>query len=198
MFTPHSDCLNSHAFSPTNNGKYILHPTLDLAIDLRCLPTSSTPSALDISSVFVPSLGDEIIAFGFGETAFVWQGLVAAFLSKNVVCSSKATHWNSSTRVCSGEVVAQGHQHAGMSGAPVLNGCGYVGMAHAVSAKANVSGAIFAYIIPASYIIDFMEQHHSQLPTLAACGQSAVAPPLAAFADCATNTHLQIIINAIP
>jgi len=202
LFTPHSDCLNSHAFSPTNNGKYILHPTLDLAIDLSCLPTSSTPSALDLSSVFVPSLGDEIIAFGFGETAFVWQGLVAAFTSESAPewnCSSKSTHWKGTTsvRVCRDEIVAQGHQHAGMSGAPVLNGCGYVGMAHAMT----TSYANYAYIIRASDIIALIEKHHSQLPTLAECGQSAVAPPLAAFANCVTNTPLtplQIIINANP
>ena len=196
LFTPHSDCLNSHAFSPTNNGNYILHPTLDLAIDLSCLPTSSSPSALDISSVFVPSLGDEIIAFGFGETAFVWQGLVAAFTSAHWKCSSKATHWEGTTsvRICTDEIVAQGHQHAGMSGAPVLNGCGYVGMAHAMT----TSYASYAYVIRASDIITFIEHNHSQLPTLADCGQSAVAPPLAAFANCATNTHLtplQIIIS---
>jgi len=147
LFTPHSNCLNSHEFSPTNHGNFILHPFFDLAIDTHCLPT---PSALDLTSVFVPSLGDEIIAFGFGVTANVWQGLVAGF-TRDWICSSPATHWNSTlTRVCDGEIVAQGHQHEGMSGAPVLNGCGYVGMAHAVNSKVNAITAIFAYIIPAS------------------------------------------------
>jgi hypothetical protein len=198
LFTPHSNCLNSHEFSPTNHGNFILHPLFDLAIDTDCLPT---PSALDLTSVFVPSLGDEIIAFGFGVTANVWQGLVAGF-TRNRICSSPATHWNSTlTRVCNGEIIAQGHQHAGMSGAPVLNGCGYVGMAHAVNSKLNAITAIFAYVIPASVIIDFIKEHHSRLPTLKNCNQSAVAPPLAAFANCATKTPLtplQIIINAIP
>ena len=198
LFTPHSNCLNSHKFSPTNHGNFILHPFFDLAIDTHCQPT---PSALDLTSVFVPSLGDEIIAFGFGVTAKVWQGLVAGF-TRDWNCSSQATHWNSTlTRVCSGEIIAQGHQHEGMSGAPVLNGCGYVGMAHAVNSKVNAITAIFAYIIPASVIIEFIKEHHSRLPTLENCSQSAVAPPLAAFADCATNTPLtpppsQIIVCA--
>ena len=39
VFTPHSDCLNSHAFSPTNNGNYILDDMYDLAIDIRCSNT---------------------------------------------------------------------------------------------------------------------------------------------------------------
>jgi hypothetical protein len=199
VFTPHSDCLNSDAFSPTNNGAYILDDTFDLGIDIRCSPSSSTSSALDISSIFLPSLGDEIIAFGFGVTAFVWQGLVAAFLSTNVDCSSNATHWNStSTRVCSGEIVAQGHQHHGMSGAAVLNGCGYVGMAHAVNKKTNASEANFAYIIPASAIVRLIEQNLDKLPTLEKCGKRSFVPPIATLANCATKTPLQIIINAIP
>jgi hypothetical protein len=199
LFTPHYHCVNEPAFHPTNNGAYILHPILDLAIDLRCNPSTS---ALDISTVYKPSLGDEIIAYGFGDTAQVWQGLVSSHVRD--VCLGPATHWNDTNgvRVCSGEIIAQGHQHAGMSGAPVLNGCGYVGVAHSVNiAKTNATHANFAYIIPASDIIDFIEQNLSELPTLAYCGQRMVTPPLAAFANCAAKmplTPLQIIINAIP
>ena len=195
VFTPHADCLNSYAFSPTNNGSYILDDTFDLAIDLRCSPTTS--AALDISSIFVPSLGDEIIAFGFGVTALVWEGLVAGFLSQKMDCSSKATHWNkTSTRVCFGEIVAQGHQHEGMSGAAVLNGCGYVGMAHAVNKKTNASEANFAYVIPASAIVRLIEQNLDKLPTIENCRKRSVVPPLAALANCSTMTPLEIIIDA--
>ena len=192
VFTPHSDCLNTPAFSPTNNGAYLLHPTLDLAIDLRC---SNSYSALDVSSTFIPYLGDEIIAYGFGQVAQVWQGLVADYSTKN--CSSVAAHWTGKSRVCNGEIIAQGHQHAGMSGAPVLNGCGYVGMAHVVFNDP----ASYASVISAPATIDFIEQNLSKLPTLADCGQRILAPPLAAFANCAAKTPLtpfEIIINAIP
>jgi chaperonin cofactor prefoldin len=197
VFTPHLDCLNSHAFSPTNNGNYILDDMYDLAIDIRC---SNTSAALDISSVYEPSLGDEIITFGYGDTALVWQGVVSARVKNK--CVSPAIHWgNGTVRFCSGEIVAQGHQHAGMSGAPVLNGCGYVGVAHAVNDKTNAPDANFAVIVPAYDVIRLIKKNLGRLPTLADCGQTALAPPLAALANCATNlplTPLQIIINAIP
>ena len=197
VFTPHADCLNSHAFSPTNNGNYILDDIFDLAIDIRC---SNTSAALDISSVYEPSLGDEIITFGYGDTALVWQGVVSARVKNK--CVSPAMHWgNGTVRFCSGEIIAQGHQHAGMSGAPVLNGCGYVGVAHAVNDKTNAPDANFAVIIPAYAVTRLIKKNLDRLPTLADCGQTALAPPLAALANCATNiplTRLQIIINAIP
>jgi len=151
---------------------------------------------LDISSVYKPSLGDEIISYGFGNKARVWQGLVADYSTKDN-CSSAAAHWTGNARECDGEIVAQGHQHAGMSGAPVLNGCGYVGMAHLMfTGPAN-----YASVISAPVTVDFIEQNLSKLPTLAYCGQRALAPPLAAFANCATKTPLtplQIIIDTIP
>jgi hypothetical protein len=197
VFTPHADCLNSHAFSPTNNGNYILDDMYDLAIDIRC---SNTSAALDISSVYEPSLGDEIITFGYGDTASVWQGMVSDRVKS--ICVSPAIHWgNGTVRFCSGEIVAQGHQHAGMSGAPVLNGCGYVGVAHAVNDKTNAPHANFAVIVPAYDVTRLIKKNLGRLPTLADCGQTALAPPLAALANCATNiplTPLQIIINAIP
>ena len=197
VFTPHADCLNSHAFSPTNNGNYILDDMYDLAIDIRC---SNTSAALDISSVYEPSLGDEIITFGYGDTALVWQGVVSARVKNE--CVSPAIHWgNGTVRFCRGEIVAQGHQHAGMSGAPVLNGCGYVGVAHAVNDKTNAPHANFAVIVPAYDVTRLIKKNLGRLPTLADCGQTALAPPLAALANCATNlplTPLQIIINAIP
>jgi hypothetical protein len=176
LFTPHSDCLNLESFSQTNNGSYILDNTYDLAIDLNC--KDSVSSALDISSVFEPSLGDEIVAFGYGEIGFVWQGLVAGRITGN--CSGAATHWVRSPRTCIGEIVAQGHQHDGMSGAAILNGCGYVGMAHAMT----IGNANYAYIIPASAIIRLIKQHEMRLPTLEECRKDVLSPPLAALSSC--------------
>ena len=200
VFTPHADCLNSHAFSPTNNGNYILDDIFDLAIDLRC---SNTSAALDISSVYEPFLGDEIITFGYGDTASVWQGVVSARVVTK--CVDPAVHWgNGTVRFCSGEIVAQGHQHGGMSGAPVLNGCGYVGVAHAVNSKTNVNDANFALVIPAYGVTRLIKKNLDRLPTLEGCRQRAVSPPLAALANCDTNVPLtpltpsQISINAIP
>jgi hypothetical protein len=194
VFTPHSDCLDSQAFSPTNDDNYILDDIFDLAIDLRC---SNTSAALDISSVYEPSLGDEVITFGYGSSGLVWQGVVSARVESK--CVDPAIHWgNGTVRFCSGEIVAQGHQHGGMSGAPVLNGCGYIGMAHGVNTKTNLHNANFAFIIPAYGVTRLIKKNLGKLPTLAECRQSALAPPLAALTNCATKTPLETVINATP
>jgi len=187
LFTPHASCFDSPEFHPTNNGTFFLHHTFDLAIDRRC---SSSSAALDISSSVVPFLGDEIITFAFGDNGYVWQGLVSANVVNN--CSVAANHWKDDVQICRGEIIAQGHQHAGMSGGAVLNGCGYLGMTHAVSR----SNANFAYIISAAEIIKFIEKHLNELPELADCKQRSIVPPVAPLADCAAKTPQEVTINA--
>lgn len=105
-----------------------------------------------------------------------------------------ARHWQGVTRICDGEFIAQGHQHEGMSGSAVLNGCGYVGVAHAARIPAGTRLANFAAIIPAKAVIDFIDLHASKLPTLADCGMQAVLPPVAVFVDC-LNRQLPVCLT---
>ena len=74
-----------------------------------------------------------------------------------------------------------------MSGAPVLNGCGYVGTAHASIGPDSSKLANFAAIIPAAVIFDFIDLHLGKLPTLEQCGLQAEAPPVARFVDCSAR-----------
>ena len=79
-------------------------------------------------------------------------------------------------------VIAQSFQENGMSGSGVLNGCGYAGMAHAVSDSGST--AHFALIIPADVIREFFEANIHMLPTLQQCNANVVVAPKVAFVNC--------------
>ena len=55
------------------------------------------------------------------------------------------------------EFVVQGAQHEGMSGGPVANGCGYLGMSHAVLKSDKL--AKFAALIGGVAIQPFLDEH---------------------------------------
>ena len=188
IFTPHINISTAVAFHDLNHTR--LHPAYDFAILTICPSTALISVALNVSEYAIPALGDEIIVYGYGDTASVWTGIISreAKVSSFVNCSEiPAQHWSGKTRICAGELIAQGHQHGGMSGAPVLNGCGYVGTAHAAVVPDNSKFANFAAIIPASVIFEFIRLHSDDLPTLADCHLQAEAPPVARFVDCSTR-----------
>ena len=191
IFTPHAK------MSPNDIGKnpeltnVLLHPEFDFAILPICPPSALISVALNVSEYAIPALGDELIVYGHGASASVWTGIVSrvANFENFVNCSiTPAQHWSGVTRICAGELIAQGHQHEGMSGAPVLNGCGYVGTAHAAVMPDESKLANFAAITPAAVIFDFIYLHSDKLPTLATCGLHAEAPPVARFVDCSTRS----------
>ena len=120
--------------------------------------------ALDVTFYLVPNLGDDVLAYGIGVYAYVWVGSIAREVYGIFNCSSRtASHWTGATRICDGEFLAQGHQHEGMSGAAVLNGCGYLGMAHAAQMPSASKLANFAALIPASEIIKFIDQNLARI-----------------------------------
>ena len=182
VVTPHVICPDNilASFDPTFSGKALLHPVYDFALLNDC-NASSIKAALNVTSYAKPKLGDSLSAYGFGEVASVWEGILSRVATPRVEhenCTAVlARHWAGNNRICSGELVAQGHQHEGMSGAAVLNSCGYVGVAHAITNnKAN-----FAFIVPASAIVAFFDKHAHSLPTLQQCGMRVEEPPLAEF-----------------
>ena len=192
VFTPHISCTNS---SVTSNSSYIYHDMYDLALDITCDP--NTRFALDISRIVTPHLGDGLFAYGFGNDADVWQGIVARFESGKSCSAHPVKHWTGKTRVCNGEIMAQGHQHDGMSGAAVLNGCGYIGMAHCARTPSSSQLANFAGIIPAAAIQAFIAKHLSKLPTLETCKKGRISSPLAPHVNCShATTATQTVCNS--
>ena len=85
--------------------------------------------ALNVNTYAEPQLGDDILAYGFGDTANVWKGTLAGIQAKGN--DSAAVHWEELPKVGTGEYIVQAAQHQGQSGGPAVNGCGYVGLAHA-------------------------------------------------------------------
>ena len=186
VMTPHANCnLNDSnpSYDPTFNGAVLLHPEYDFAFLTGCF--SGIEAALNVTSYAKPELGDNLSAFGFGNSGLLWEGVLSRVATSQDTypnCSSKlASHWTGKTRICRGELIAQGHQHEGMSGAAVLNSCGYVGLAHAARLPDTTKMASFAAIIPARVIIDFFDKHAHSLPTLQQCKMRVEEPPLAGF-----------------
>jgi hypothetical protein len=186
IFSPH---LNLSAVGIFLIPHVLPHPRFDFAILTIC-PSASISSALNVSAYAIPELGDELIVYGHGDSASVWTGIVSreATSPSFVNCSvTPAQQWSGVTRICAGELIAQGHQHEGLSGAPVLNGCGYVGTAHAAVVPDRSTLENSAGIIPASFIFDFIDEHIDKLPTLDGCKLQAEAPPVASFVDCSAR-----------
>ena len=191
IFTPHAKMSPKDIDKNPELTNVLLHPEFDFAILPICPPSALISVALNVSEYAIPALGDERIVYGHGASASVWTGIVSrvANFENFVNCSiTPAQHWSGVTRICAGELIAQGHQHEGMSGAPVLNGCGYVGTAHAAVMPDESKLANFAAITPAAVIFDFIYLHSDKLPTLATCGLHAEAPPVARFVDCSTRS----------
>ena len=200
IFTPHAKMSLADIDENPELTNVLLHPEFDFAILPICPPSALISVALNVSEYAIPALGDELIVYGHGASASVWTGIVSrvANFVNFVNCSNtQAQHWSGVTRICAGELIAQGHQHEGMSGAPVLNGCGYVGTAHAALMPDESKLANFAAITPAAVIFDFIYLHSDKLPTLATCGLHAEAPPVARFVDCSTRSLASSRENSI-
>lgn len=159
FFTPHFNCSEQKE-NPDND--FILHPTHDVAIISRCPQASS---ALNISLYVTPFLGDNIVGFGFGSSAKAWTGSVAD-LNDPLSVDINANHWTGEAKISSGEIIAQSHQHDGMSGGAVSNGYGYVGMAHIVMNDVKLN---YACIISAKVLVEFVASHLKKLKTLVDC-----------------------------
>ena len=172
LFTPHMTCGIEDIS--------ILHPIYDLGL----LPSKHllSKSAIDITLGASPHLGDSVISYGFGETVSIWKGYVSHFSAN--VCNTPATHFNGTTRVCDGEMLMQGEQHAGMSGSAVINGCGYLGIAHAMVFTRERSSN-FAAVINFTVIRNFItDNKHNLLKWNSSMGIEIVALPHAPGVNC--------------
>ena len=181
IFAPHFPCKNTSAMK--HNSNFITHKYYDLAI-LRSCPQSSY--ALNISSYASPRVGDSVISYGFGSSANFYQGYLAS-VDDGSACNYRVNneyehHWIKNSDICYGEYIIQAHQHQGMSGSPVINSCGLVGMSHAV----NINNmANFAAVIPAAVINEFILDNSDKLLSLSHCPKiSVVNMPTSPFLDC--------------
>jgi len=180
--------ITPHIKSSGLNGSVLLHPWYDFGIFTDCV--SDLETALNVSEYAIPELGDGLIAYGYGVSASVWKGTmsrVARTPGASNCSQTNASHWTGETRLCDGDLIAQGHQHEGMSGAAVLNGCGYVGTAHAALIRPENKLANFALIIPAKAILDFIDLRSKDLPTLQKCNMQVTTPPVAVHVDCSSR-----------
>ena len=91
-------------------------------------------------------------------------------------------HWNGTTGICKGEYVTQGAQHAGGSGSAVVNGCGYVGMAHAVGTSSDKIH--FAALVPTEAIRTLMAKNIHTFSIAEDCNITPLIIPRATYVSC--------------
>jgi hypothetical protein len=156
VFAPHFNCSGYNPYP-----QYIFaHEKYDLAIISLC-PDKGL-NAVDIARTPDIHLGDDVILYGRGHTAEVWKGVLSVHF---ITSCGVATPWHGNGSACEGEFLMQSYQHAGLSGSPVSNGCGLVGMmAHAY--QDSSSGAIFAAVISAKFIRGMMRKFFFSLPDI--------------------------------
>ena len=159
VFTPHFNCSG---YSPYSND-IIVHEKLDLAIIPFC-PEAEQTRAINITKAPDIRLGDDVILYGHGEIAQVWKGVLSGY-SKGKC--GLATPWYGNGSICEGEFLVQSYQHNGLSGSPVSNGCGLIGMAHAFPSSS--SGAIFAAVIGVKFIREMMSKFYHRLSNIEDC-----------------------------
>jgi hypothetical protein len=194
LFTPHADCTNATQDQlRMRDDLFLLHPTKDVGIIAQC---PSKDAVLDISISTIPQLGDNVIAFGFGDTASVWTGPISKLVENKD--DPFNGHWagTSVTNITSGEYLVQSAQHLGMSGAATSNGCGYLGMAHAVDV-ADLGLGYFSAIISAkdiqTFILDMIVMNPHKLKRYKDCFQTNHQPldivsfPIFPFMNCSTD-----------
>jgi len=108
-------------------------------------------SAIELTStkkITMTRLGNEVLAYGFGPFSKLWRGhVVDKNISLEVNKPGKLFAFQSG-----------GAQHFGMSGAAILNGCGYVGMAFASGTQVNISLGL-AYGISSYNILEEIKKN---------------------------------------
>ena len=182
LFNPHMAC-------PTFKN-VILHRYYDLGIllDRKYL----LPYAIDISIGDTPELGDDVIAYGYGDRAKVWGGKISDLIEKDE-CVTPASHFSGTTRVCLYEYIVQGGQQKGMSGSAVANGCGYLGIAHAVLLS-ELSNGSYAGVIGVKIIRQFISDNKHLLVKHDNTSIIVNQLPFAPFADCKDSMEVEIKI----
>ena len=133
----------SHISCENVTNDWIACAGIDAALSSDCPPT-----ALNVSETFPLIIGDEVVTYGLGGRANGWKGTLVGYHEK-----IEAPNWNvHSVPHVEGEMLFSGHsQHGGLSGSGVLNGYGYVGMAHAIASDFD-ERASWGVVIPAKLI----------------------------------------------
>ena len=159
IFTRHMVCLENM----TEFSSVITCDGHDICMVAHC-PEDNTLTAINITRNRDVKLGDEVVAFGYGDTAMVWRGFASGIVDTD---DGNHTHWNGTSPRRSGDFIMQSSQHSGMSGAAVSNGCGYTGMARAVIL--SELSIPFAVVSPVSTIQECISKNKEQIASNAAC-----------------------------
>jgi len=163
----HHDCRKNLGGPPKD---VIICENLDLGLKTEC-PVSHY--ILNISKVQPLVLGDEVVCYGHEK--ILWKGHLSS--ENSVPINGKP--WEGDIIIKSNEYAFHGEQHVGMSGGAVLNGCGYVGMAHAVGSEKIKDVGKFTFVIPATEIQQCITKNSKLLKNISQCpGRTVIESPM--------------------
>ncbi len=147
---------------------------VDIALVNRC-PKKKV--ALDGRVSTKLELGDTVVAFGYSDYSNSWTGILSGKFGRNETAFkpfNDQANWPPDTHIFTGD------QNKGMSGAPVLNSFGLVGLASAVM-PGSFNNSRFVGVIPVEEIFKCVKYYGKQLPTKESCikqfDTKIVAPP---------------------
>jgi hypothetical protein len=173
IFTPHFFCTK-----PPSHETIIACEQADIGLLAMC--PNGHINAINITEEVSVILGDEVIAYGLGSIAKMWKGYISNVVTEDSCASHR--HWNGTSCNQPGDLMVQGMQDESMSGGPVINGCGYVGMAVNVVKNELAS---FASVAAAANIRKCMTAHQSVLRS--DCRNKIVSIPTYPWGLCSRN-----------
>jgi hypothetical protein len=181
----HHNCSEEARKTLKNVSNILTHSSLDLLLFLDCPNTEDvTKGALNISSYTKPQLGDDVVGFGFGKVANVWKGTVAVIEDEVKVKPFGKWKGVTSSKASRDEYLITTYPQDCQNGAATANGCGYIGMAHAV--VASILPVHYVLVIKAEAITKFITLHFDKLKSVEECGTRVVNMPVMPFIDCET------------
>ena len=143
---------------------YVVCDGVDLAFVKGCPLGGSATRLLNINVFAKIRLGDEAVAFGFKDGNNTKKRAWAGSLMGELGSTNRSLPFMGLPTHDSDEHVISGVQLMGMSGAPVANGCGYLGLAHA-----RMDQQYSAVVIPVRTIMKCMDDKSGEFSTLGEC-----------------------------
>lgn len=159
----------------------ICHPMYDICVAPACPSTA----ALKIESFSRPRLADKVIGVGKGVVGVAWEGMIVGLIDGNECMKSD----QGNTKLCPNEWYVRGGQHEGQSGAIVVNSCGFVGIAHAVTTASASQYANAAFVISAEEIIHLAGKLSRRKSVHSCPGLRLLDMPLSPVANCTRFLH---------
>ena len=188
VISPHFSCNKSHPGFKNLDQTSLYCDRYDMAL----IPLCADSGMASLDTTFTADLRnlDSVVAGGHGKYGQLFQGHVSG---KCKPSQHKHIPWTNTTFIGENEYYITGYQDEGMSGGPVINGCGYAGMTHVVAGKAHLG---FAGVISAESVKACFRKHAGKVKSCP--GAKVVSVKTFPFTECPGNNLLPSTFEVSP